>query len=372
MSFNSNLTIVIGKDNKKEILIDHRNDDFLQYAKECGYAKDYGRLKDVTGKPAESQSLVVDDLLLTFKYCNVTYLPTISYDEYKDQSKTSEEYKSISSESQTQLPDDISVHQYNRAVVPPYPFDLSSKEVLEGSASVALREARNSSLLSDEKDQEASRCCSNWSTSNNCSCSISSGTSFVFANVTNDDCTECEKETYPELRTPSIDDDVFFSNPVTPIMNHRNSGEFLRYSNFGEVHRKDSTNSTGKGSYGSSSRMFVSGCESLDLSDEIDSRKIASSPVVMRRPTKNKSDRKKRCASIGAYIESDIEENNARRMRSRVSMYELGDEGWIYDSMVKRERSCEKNRLNLDSDVEDIHKTKKAAVVSLGSIKVIF
>ena len=92
-------------------------------------------------------------------------------------------------------------------------------------------------------------------------------------------------------------------------------------------------------------------------------------PLVLHRPHMNRKERSKRCASVGAFLTEPLGADSIPKVDLGVSMYELVNDGWIYDNLSGS--SC-KSTLNLDAEINDIIKINSAAEICLGDIKVIF
>lgn len=103
--------------------------------------------------------------------------------------------------------------------------------------------------------------------------------------------------------------------------------------------------------------------QDIDESDNLDT--IADSLPIIRRREKTpqgvtRRERSRKCLSVGAF-------ECPPTLNKRISMYELGDYGWIAPG-------CDngKNTLNLDQEINEIMKTNSVAEVNLGHIKIMF
>ena len=98
-----------------------------------------------------------------------------------------------------------------------------------------------------------------------------------------------------------------------------------------------------------------------------------SSPVVLRNKTNKKIQRSKKCFSVivePSSNNSNSSINNNNNPSHRQSMFELGNNGWIFDQF--NEKGTMKNILNLDKEIEEILDENTSADVILGSIKLTF
>ena len=101
-----------------------------------------------------------------------------------------------------------------------------------------------------------------------------------------------------------------------------------------------------------------------------------SSPVVLRNKTNKKIQRSKKCFSVivepssNSNSSNSINNKNNSNTSHRQSMFELGNNGWIFDKF--NEKGTMKNILNLDKEIEGILDENTSADVILGSIKLTF
>ena len=110
---------------------------------------------------------------------------------------------------------------------------------------------------------------------------------------------------------------------------------------------------------------------SIDSAFEEDERyELLTSQVILRKKKEiNNNTRSERCSSV--VIEPTGEEI-ARNKEVRRSMYELRSEGWTLAELNDRDIFTNKNKLNIDEQVNEMLLTSSSVNVILGGIKLTF